>query len=221
MNAITLEDKSKYTSAYGLMFGAPQKVPALICDELLLTGRAWETETSSSYSTNASFYPTSAGPITEPPPPPTADAILQIRRLSGLTWEELSDLFDVSRRSVHHWASGSVASPEHQRMILQVLEIIRQLYRGSSIDTRSLLLTADSAGVSKIKLLKDQIHSGMISGGKWRQTIAERPRTRLSQAAQDARRPLPQMLLLNADQERPDFPSTARVASAVRVPKAG
>ena len=44
----------------------------------------------------------------------TAEAIMEIRRRSGLTWQELGDLFDVSRRSIHHWANGK-ASQRRER----------------------------------------------------------------------------------------------------------
>ena len=36
----------------------------------------------------------------------TRKAVSELRRISGLTWEQLAWLFGVSRRSVHFWASG-------------------------------------------------------------------------------------------------------------------
>src|SRR4030065_864926 len=36
----------------------------------------------------------------------TANAIAEIRRLTGLTWGQIAEIFDVSRRTIHFWASG-------------------------------------------------------------------------------------------------------------------
>ncbi|MEM5709754.1 helix-turn-helix transcriptional regulator, partial [Elizabethkingia meningoseptica] len=65
----------------------------------------------------------------------TAAAVLEIRRLSGLTWEELADLFDVSRRSVHHWASGKPVNTEHDQALRGVLTALRHLDRGDPAAT--------------------------------------------------------------------------------------
>ncbi|MCY4560118.1 MAG: helix-turn-helix transcriptional regulator [Chloroflexi bacterium] len=85
----------------------------------------------------------------------TAEAIMEIRRRSGLTWQELAELFDVSRRSVHHWANGNPASAGRDRTIRRTLAAIRHLDRGSQQGTRSLLLAVDQAtGVSALDLLQ-------------------------------------------------------------------
>src|SRR5690348_926812 len=63
---------------------------------------------------------TGAGPDWQLPGGPsetTREAILEIRRRAGLTWEELADLFDVSRRSVHHWANGKAVTADHEQRI--------------------------------------------------------------------------------------------------------
>ena len=38
-------------------------------------------------------------------------AIAELRRLSGLTWDQLARLFNVSRRALHFWASGKPMTP--------------------------------------------------------------------------------------------------------------
>ena len=85
----------------------------------------------------------------------TAEAIMEIRRRSGLTWQELAELFDVSRRSIHHWASGKPVSAGHDRTIRWMLAAIRHLDRGSQLDTRAFLLGIDQAtGISTLDLLQ-------------------------------------------------------------------
>lgn len=149
----------------------------------------------------------------------TADAILEIRRRSGLTWEELGDLFDVSRRSVHHWANGKPVTASHERMIHRMLAAVRHLDRGDQVGTRALLLTADHAkGVSTLDLLKDGRFDeamGRVAGVP----APEPHRILLSRAAGDARRPPAPTLLLGAEQERPATPAKARTVLAKRTPR--
>ena len=107
------------------------------------------------------------------------------------------DLFDVSRRSVHHWANGKPVTASHDRTIRRMLAAIRHLDRGSQNDTRALLRAVDPAtGVSTLDLLKagqfDEA-MGRVPGVR----VPEPPRTPLSRAARDARRPPALPLLLN------------------------
>src|SRR5262245_8901698 len=76
--------------------------------------------TGSSYGVNRPLKRTAASPAGRIEPAATETvgaAVMEIRRRSGLTWEELGDLFGVSRRSVHHWASGKTVSPRHDQLV--------------------------------------------------------------------------------------------------------
>ena len=149
----------------------------------------------------------------------TGEAIMEIRRLSGLTWEELADLFDVSRRSVHHWANGKSVTARHGRTIHSMLAAIRHLDRGDQVGTRALLLTIDQAtGLSTLDLLKDGLFDEAM--GRVESIQALKPqRTPLSRVAQDARRPPSPVLLLGANQEQPEIPAKVRTVRAKRPPK--
>lgn len=160
-----------------------------------------------------------AGQIEHVPAESTAETIMEIRRRSGLTWEEIGDLFDVSRRSVHHWANGKPVTAKHDRMIRRILAALRHLDQGDRLGTRALLQAVDPAiGVSTLDLLKagrfDEA-TGRVEGVQ----APERQRIPLSSAARDARRPQAPTLLLDAEQERPDLPAKARVVRAKRTPK--
>ena len=149
----------------------------------------------------------------------TGEAVMEIRRLSGLTWEELADLFGVSRRSIHHWANGKAVTAKHDRMIRNTLAAIRHLDRGDQVGTRALLLTIDQAtGISALDLLKN----GHFDEARGRVESIQAPkpqRVPLSRAARDARRPPSPVLLLGANQEQPDIPAKVRVVRAKRPPK--
>ena len=150
----------------------------------------------------------------------TAEAIMEIRRRSGLTWQELGELFDVSRRSIHHWANGKSVSAGNDRTIRRMLAAIRHLDRGSQRDTRALLLSVDQAtGVSPLDLLQagrfDDATTPFLAD--W---APEPHRVPLSPAARDARRPPPATRLLGAEQDRPDIPAKARAVRPKRTPGA-
>jgi hypothetical protein len=84
----------------------------------------------------------------------TAEAVLELRRLSGLTWEELAGVFDVSRRAVHHWASGNAMTAEHIQHLFTTLHLVRRLSHGSSADVRARLLARSATGETGLDLLR-------------------------------------------------------------------
>ena len=150
----------------------------------------------------------------------TAEAIMEIRRRSGLTWQELGELFDVSRRSIHHWANGKSVSAGNDRTIRRMLAAIRHLDRGNQRDTRALLLSVDqTTGVSPLDLLQAGRFDDAAAPfpGDW---TPEPHRVPLSPAARDARRPPPATRLLGAEQDRPDIPAKARAVRPKRTPGA-
>ncbi|MES1025427.1 helix-turn-helix transcriptional regulator [Gloeocapsa sp. BRSZ] len=68
-------------------------------------------------------------------------ALNELRKLSGLTWEQLAKLFNVSRRSLHFWASGQPLSRFNEENLNRLLGTIRYINRGSASINRKLLLS--------------------------------------------------------------------------------
>ncbi|GJD96980.1 hypothetical protein [Methylobacterium iners] len=178
---------------------------------------------STTYQINSSSTRTNSGPsaqINVGTADTAAAAMLEIRRRSGLNWDELANLFSVSRRSAHNWASGKPVSSKHEHAIRQTLLAVRDLDQGASADTRALLLTADAWGVTAFDLLRSERFQEAVSR-VGDQPIAARPRRiPLSHDALEARRPQPPGLLLDTVEERISIPAKARVARVVRLPKA-
>ena len=85
----------------------------------------------------------------------TSRAVSELRRISGLTWEQLGQLFGVSRRSVHFWASGRSMNAANEQHLFKVLDIVRQADRGDARRNRAALLTV-SAGNAPFDLLMSQ-----------------------------------------------------------------
>ncbi|MFE1746312.1 XRE family transcriptional regulator [Coleofasciculus sp. H7-2] len=83
----------------------------------------------------------------------TRVAIMELRRLSGLAWDQLAHLFGVSRRSMHLWASGKPMNTQNEERLHRLLALVKHFDRGSADENRRLLLTPVDSGENPIKLL--------------------------------------------------------------------
>lgn len=81
-------------------------------------------------------------------PASTAELVSRLREDAGLTWEQLAKLFDVSRRSVHLWASGGKMNSQNQQHALKLVSLIDAIDRDSSQERRLAILTPDESGKS-------------------------------------------------------------------------
>ena len=146
----------------------------------------------------------------------TSQAILEIRRRSGLTWEELGALFNVSRRTIHHWANGMSPSTSHEQVIRRMLATIRRLDQSSQIRTRAFLFVVDeSTGTSQFDMLKDghfeeAVESVESTHGR---THYSAP---LSQDIWKGHQPQSSIHFLEAEQDRPETPGKARTIQPFR-----
>ena len=80
--------------------------------------------------------------------------ICELRRRSGLTWDQIAEVMGVERRSVHFWASGKEPSARNQERLRRVLAVVRGADRGSANETRLALLETDLNGVNALDLVK-------------------------------------------------------------------
>jgi hypothetical protein len=143
-----------------------------------------------------------------------AGAILELRRLSGLGWEQLADLVGVTRRTVHFWASGRPINAANAERVQRTLAAVRFADRGTASDNRVLLLTPQEDGALLQDLLREQAYDRFMERagrGPGRPTPSLTP---LSRAEQARRRPTPPAFLLGALQE--PLPTAHRPASASR-----
>ena len=130
----------------------------------------------------------------------TGHAVAEIRRLSGLTWEQLGELFGVSRRSAHFWASGKPLSAVNEERLMQVLDIIREGYRGDARSMRAALFHV-TEGITPFELLaSERFVEARKLLGKGTERLAVR--ADLSPAARAARRPLPPEEVVGALNEK-------------------
>lgn len=128
-------------------------------------------------------------------------AINELRKTSGLTWEQVAKLFNVSRRSIHFWASGQPLASDNEEKLNRLLGVIRYIDRGSASLNRKLLLKPNADG----ELPLDQLISGeydKVKENLGRSNPPKRPQLRpLSEEESELRRPLPPEILIDALQD--------------------
>jgi hypothetical protein len=131
----------------------------------------------------------------------TARAINELHRLSGLTWEQLADLFQLARRSLHFWASGKPLNAGNEERLRRVLAAIRTADRGSASSNRAMLLQDRDGAVPFDLLVREEydLFIELVGTGPGRREVKLAP---LSPEARAARRPPPPDELVGALQDR-------------------
>jgi hypothetical protein len=132
----------------------------------------------------------------------------------------LADLFDVSRRSVHLWASGKAVTAEHDQHIRRTLAAIRQIDQGEANRTRDFLLTPGADGFLAVDLLKGGAFDEAVARDALAPARIRPSPTELLPEVRHARRPPPPAELVAALNDRPVIPTAARMAHTFRAPKA-
>ena len=131
----------------------------------------------------------------------TGAAISELRRLAGLTWEQLARVFGVARRSLHFWASGKPINATNEERLRRLLAVLRQADRGTAQENRAMLLR-DHDGTIPLDLLTMGRYDdflALVGMGRGRRRIELTP---LSREPLEARKPLPPEELVSALQDR-------------------
>ena len=132
---------------------------------------------------------------------PTVPAVLELRRLTGLTWDQLARLFGVDRRSLHFWASGKQLSKTNEELLGRILAVVRRIDSGSAAVNRTILLGASEGGVVPFDLLIEGRFDEVLKViGTTPQVARPRPKP-LSKQARMARAPRRPQDLVGANQE--------------------
>lgn len=128
-----------------------------------------------------------------------ADAVREVRRRSGLTWEQLASLFSVDRRSVHLWASGRPMSAPNAERLNRILALIRRADRGTPSATKAWLHSPSSHGLIPLDLLREGRFNEIVMPGAT--GVLPRPAA-ISDAAAQSRVPMQPADLVSARQDR-------------------
>jgi transcriptional regulator with XRE-family HTH domain len=192
------------TSASGAMGSPPLDAPLLFLGTLCIEGTAAHPLPAEDHErvhaplsqTGAGLAPMEAGAG----PKNTSSAIMELRRFTGLTWEQLAGLFGVARRSLHFWASGKPVNAPNEERLRRVLAVVRKADRGFAAKNRALLFE-DRDGAVPLDLLAHGEYDAFIAlvgAGPGRRELNLMP---LSPEALEARKPPPPWQLVGALQD--------------------
>jgi DNA-binding transcriptional regulator YiaG len=110
----------------------------------------------------------------------------ELRRLSGLTNEEIAPLLGVSRRSFQAWIAGESISARKETRLRTVLDAVRQLAAESAAATRERLLGRPPRSISAYDLLAEERYEAAVdlATGRHRRQLAPQPTSSESIATQ-------------------------------------
>ncbi len=214
MNTLGTSSLGESTSAAGAMSTLRQVREPLLVGVMLVglgTSSAHALPEEQLHRALAPADQTTAGGDTVPAEP-AGSAIAELRRVSGLTWNQLARLFGVSRRSVHFWASGKPMAPSNEEHLHRVLAVLRKTDRGSSSANRTALLGVRKDGIILFDLLVARDYGGVLALlGRGEARRVSPPK--LSDEARAARAPRPPEELVGARQDRV-HPTSGRLLGA-------
>jgi transcriptional regulator with XRE-family HTH domain len=220
---MSLQTYGGSTSASGAMISSPMMAHLLLRGPLYVEGTAARHLLAEDWEHVLVPLPqTSAGrmqPEEDTEAQSTSSAIMELRRLSGLTWEQLATLFNVARRSLHFWASGKPVNAPNEERLRRVLAVVRKADRGFAAKNRAMLLE-DRDGVVPFDLLargEYETFIELVGTGPGRRELKLAP---LSPEALEARKPQPPEELVGALQDRVHVDvGRARPGRAVKIKK--
>ena len=105
-------------------------------------------QTSNSGET-AEFIGTSSAEASAP------EILKTLKASTGLSWNKIAELFNVSRRAVYDWLEGKTVSDQNYAKLLSVSGAIDILGLSSPFQVRTFLLFHNEAGISPFSLLKE------------------------------------------------------------------
>lgn len=220
MTELQVQPSFEWTSAAGAMM-RQMREPVLVGVMLvgLGTSSAYASTERMPMTTPDSVDQTTAGAAVLPSEA-VAVPIAELRRLSGFTWDQLARLFNVSRRSVHFWASGKTMTAGNEEHLQRLLAVIRKTDRGSPSANRAVMLKVQADGTIPFDLLAAEEYErvvdilGPAEANRLRQP--KRPATTTTAAAQRPEE------LVGALQDRVHRETgIARVAKSVRTRSGG
>lgn len=186
------------TSALGAMRAAPQSAQVVLFSFLVVVGTTANFATSPPTPLDVRWPVEQTTSGSEVVPATTRGAAMgELRRLSGLTWDQLARLLGVSRRTMHFWASGKSMASANEEHLQRVLAVLRQVDRGTAAENRTALLESGADGIPGLDLLTAKRYDRAVSLlGSGRATRISVPK--LAAETIEARRPLPPQDLVGA-----------------------
>lgn len=181
--------ETEQTSASGSMLAPIRSVATCCC--MLLAGFGTSSDLgpvaeASSPSPTTGFRTSAGSPVVSLES--QGHAIGKLRRLSGLKWDELARIFDVSRRTLHFWASGRGLTSENEEHLQRTLSVVLRTDRGTAAANRAALMSVHDSGVIPFDLLVRKEYGDVLELIGETRNIRVKP-PRISDKASAARTP--------------------------------
>lgn len=88
-----------------------------------------------------------------------AELIKSLKLESGLTWDQIARTFDVSRRSIHLWATGGRISAGNAEALQSFAALVRAVGGSTPEETRNSLLTLGPDNHSPLDRFRRERHA--------------------------------------------------------------
>ena len=83
-----------------------------------------------------------------------SELINEFRQLSGVTWAQVAEVFEVSARAPFDWSAGKHMSAKNHKRLGDAIAALRFIDRGSSYENRNMLLSDAQNGQTYLDLFK-------------------------------------------------------------------
>lgn len=123
-------------------------------------GADWTSTTRSPGTARASIAVKNTPLVEHAAERPSAETVRKLHADSGLTWTQLGKMFGVSRRAVHHWASGGRMNSANAERLAELVAEVRKLQGTTAEQRRAALFAPGADGVSIIDRYRSKQASG-------------------------------------------------------------
>lgn len=130
------------------------------------------------------------------------EEVKKLRMISGLTWDHLAELFNVSKRSLHFWACGRAISASNLEKLNRILATIERVDTGYRSENRKLILS-QIGGTMPFDLLRSGSYDEFVKLlGYQQRNTTNVERNSLSESESKLRKPSSPDMFLNALQDK-------------------
>lgn len=144
-------------------------------------------------------------------------SLLEFRRISGLTWDKIAEIFGVTRRAVHFWANGKPMEDYRAEKLYHLIVAVRMLDTGYAVQNRRLLLAEGESRTSLFDLFKNgDFYSARLRMTPATVSTAYNLKPLSSRALAELEPTISPFNLLNADNSRIKTKKTKVSAASVR-----
>jgi transcriptional regulator with XRE-family HTH domain len=99
----------------------------------------------------------------------------ELKTATGLSWSQLGEMFDVSRRAVYDWLEGKAIADHNYERLRAARKAIASKAFSSPFQARTFLLFGDADGTTPVQLLKEGRYSDFARSGQGDTMAGEQP----------------------------------------------